>query len=93
MSWLRPVSSNNRAATWACRSSSGSPASVGCISGTDPALIDIADRGGQEAGAGINDYINEHRLKLQLDWIARMLHDFDTRQAAHVVHAQLDVTF
>ncbi len=63
------------------------------FAGTDPVLIDISDRAGQEAGAGINYYINGHKLKLQLDWIARMPHDFDFRRAAHVIHAQLDVTF
>lgn len=63
------------------------------FSGTDPRLIAEADALGQEVAAGLNYYINGHKLKLQSDWIARMPHDFAFKQAEHVVHAQVDVTF
>ena len=63
------------------------------FSGTDPRLIAEADALGQEVAAGLNYYINGHKLKLQGDWIARMPHDFAFKEAEHVVHAQVDVTF
>lgn len=72
---------------------------VGRLSGmydlgrTDPALVTELDQRGQEVGAGLNYYFNGHRMKLQTDWIALMPHDFAFREAAHVVHLQLDVTF
>jgi hypothetical protein len=62
-------------------------------SGTDPRWIAEVDTRGQEVGAGLNYYFNDHRLKLQADWIARMPHDFDFDRAEQVVHVQLDVTF
>lgn len=72
---------------------------VGRLSGlyalgrTDPALVSELDRRGQEVGAGLNYYFNGHRLKLQTDWIALMPHGFRFREAVHVVHVLLDVTF
>jgi hypothetical protein len=63
------------------------------FSGTDPKLVTEVENFGQELGAGLNYYFNEHRMKLQGDWIARMPYDFDFSVADHVLHAQFDVTF
>jgi hypothetical protein len=63
------------------------------LPGTDPRLITEVDGRGQEVGAGLNYYFNNHWLKLQGDWIARMPHDLDFGRADHVVHVQLDATF
>jgi Phosphate-selective porin O and P len=61
--------------------------------GTDLALVkDISGRP-YEMGAGINYYFNEHRFKLQADWIARTSFDFDFAKANQVVHLQADATF
>ena len=60
---------------------------------SDPRLIAEVEALGQELGGGVNYYFNGHWLKLQVDWIARMPRDFDLARAAHVAHAQLDVTF
>lgn len=62
------------------------------LPGTDPRLRAETASHGQEVGAGLNYYFNEHKLKLQADWIARMPHDFHFDAADHVVHLQLDVT-
>jgi len=61
--------------------------------GTDPALIKDASTRPNEIGAGVNYYLNGHRLKLQADWIARTSSDFDFSKANHVVHVQADATF
>lgn len=61
--------------------------------GTDPRLITELDTRGQELGAGVNYYLNDHRLKVQADWIARMPPDFDFSRADHLVHILLDATF
>jgi len=72
---------------------------VGRLSGlyalddTDPELVSEADDYGQEIAAGLNYYLNGHKFKFQVDWIARVPHDFDFSVANHVIHAQLDVTF
>lgn len=61
--------------------------------GTDPRFVTEVENFGQEVGAGVNYYINDHRMKLQADWIARMPYNFDFSGADHMLHAQLDVTF
>ncbi|HXS15591.1 MAG TPA: hypothetical protein VN764_00295, partial [Polyangiaceae bacterium] len=61
--------------------------------GTDPKFVTEVENFGQEIGAGVNYYINEHRMKLQADWIARTPYNFDFSGADHLLHAQLDVTF
>jgi len=72
---------------------------VGRLSGlyaippTDPTLVDEVRRGAHEVGLGANYYVHHHRLKLQVDWIARLPLDVDVSRASHAIHAQLDVTF
>jgi len=61
--------------------------------GTDPKYVTETEQFGQEVGGGLNYYFNDHRLKLQADWIARMPYNFDMSGADHVVHAQVDATF
>lgn len=61
--------------------------------GTDPVFIDETTRFGRELGAGLNYYFNQHKFKLQGDWIARMPKDFEFDAAAHAFHVQLDATF
>ncbi|HRI70381.1 MAG TPA: hypothetical protein PK156_39385, partial [Polyangium sp.] len=61
--------------------------------GTDPALVKEVKARPYEVGAGINYYFNDHRLKLQADWISRAPDDFDFEKANHVVHVQVDATF
>jgi len=63
------------------------------IGETDPALRREAENRGQEIVAGLNYYVNGHKFKIQLDWLARTNRDFELRDADHVFHAQLDVTF
>jgi hypothetical protein len=55
---------------------------------TDPRLLDA-----DELGAGLNYYVNGHQFKIQTDWIAKVPAQDDFKDAAHVVHAQLDATF
>jgi hypothetical protein len=66
---------------------------LSALRGTDPALAAEVARRGQELGAGLNYYFDDHRMKLQLDWIALMPHGFIFDRADHVAHLQLDVTF
>jgi hypothetical protein len=61
--------------------------------GTDPTFVADTERHGQEVGAGLNYYLNDHQAKVQADWIARMPHDFNFQEADHALHLQLDVTF
>jgi hypothetical protein len=56
--------------------------------GTDPRLVDA-----DEFGAGLNYYINGHQFKIQADWIAKVPTELDFKDAAHVAHLQLDMTF
>jgi hypothetical protein len=63
------------------------------LGATDPRFVTETNTKGQEVAAGINYYLNGHRLKLQTDWIARMPRDFDFSWADHLVHVQLDATF
>ncbi|HEU5073712.1 MAG TPA: porin [Polyangiaceae bacterium] len=60
---------------------------------TDPALVSEVDARGDELGAGLNYYINGHKLKVQADWIARMPTGFELKEADHVTHLLLDATF
>ncbi len=60
---------------------------------TDPAYITEANTRGYEVAAGANYYFNGHRMKLQIDWIARVSSAYDFTRADHVLHAQLDTTF
>lgn len=60
--------------------------------GTDPQWLKEVRSRGQEVGLGLNYYFDQHRLKLQGDWIARMPRDLDLERADHVFHVQLDVT-
>jgi hypothetical protein len=63
------------------------------FTGTDPAFIaDVGDRG-QEVAAGLNYYLNAHRMKVQTTWLARMPHDFDFTVADHTIAVLFDVTF
>lgn len=71
----------------------GRLARLTAASGTDPAFVTEADDRGQELGAGINYYLNGHRLKLQTTWIARTNPDFDFGEASHGFSTQLDATF
>jgi len=61
-------------------------------SGTDPAFAREVDRFGREVAAGVNYYVNGHKLKLQADVISRMSEDFEIAAGQHAVHLQLDVT-
>ena len=63
------------------------------FAGTDPTLVTEVEDYGQELGAGLNYYLNGHRMKVQTDWIARMPYNFNMQAADQVVRAQLDVTF
>lgn len=60
---------------------------------TDPALVSEVHARGDELGAGLNYYINGHKLKVQADWIARMPTGFELKEADHVTHLLLDATF
>lgn len=60
---------------------------------TDPALIKDVSARPYEVGAGINYYVNSHRLKVQADWIARVPDHFEFAKANHVVHVLADATF
>jgi hypothetical protein len=62
------------------------------LSGTAPAYISEVDTRGLEIAAGANYYFNDHKLKLQADWIARMPPGAEFGRADHVVHLQLDIT-
>ncbi len=61
-------------------------------SGTAPAFISEVETRGLELAAGANYYFNDHKLKLQADWVARMPPGAEFGRADHVVHLQLDVT-
>lgn len=61
--------------------------------GTDPKLVSEVESRGQEVGAGMNYYFNNHQLKLQADWIGGMPYSFDVGKAEHAVQVQLDATF
>jgi hypothetical protein len=63
------------------------------LGSTDPAYYADLRARGQEIAAGLNYYINGHRMKLQTDWIALMPRNFAFDRAEHIVHLQLDVTF
>lgn len=58
---------------------------------TDPALVSELNTRGQEIAGGINYYLNNHRFKLQADWIARLTPDFERPE--HNIHVQFDATF
>ena len=59
-------------------------------SGTDPKLVELAARQGQQVAAGANLYLNGHALKLQADWV----HRFGAAGAGeHLVRTQLDLSF
>jgi hypothetical protein len=60
---------------------------------TDPTLTFDLEAHGQEVGSGINYYFEQHRMKLQAGWIARMPYDFAIREASHGVSVLFDVTF
>jgi hypothetical protein len=62
------------------------------LSGTAPAYISEVDTRGLEMAMGANYYFNDHKLKLQADWIARMPPGAEFDRADHVVHLQLDIT-
>lgn len=68
-------------------------ARLAAASGTDPTLVAEADSRGHELGAGVNYYLNGHKLKLQTGWLARTSSDFDLGDASHAVTTQLDATF
>ena len=59
--------------------------------GTDPALVQLVADQGNQVGAGANLYLNEHALKLQVDY-ARFFGD-DSPRARDLVRLQLDATF
>lgn len=59
--------------------------------GTDPALVELVASQGNQVGAGVNLYLNEHALKLQADY-ARFFGD-DSPRARDLVRLQLDATF
>lgn len=61
--------------------------------GTDPRLVTEVEQRGQEVAGGLNYYFNDHRMKLQADWIGLMPGNFDLQRAQHVAHLQFDVTF
>lgn len=63
------------------------------LAGTDPMFAADLPRRGQEIAAGVNYYFNNHRMKLQADWIARTARRADLSPADHVFHVQLDATF
>lgn len=71
----------------------GRLARFSAASGTDPAFVTEAADRGQEVGAGLNYYLNGHRLKLQATWIARTSPDFDFGEATHGFSTLLDATF
>jgi len=62
------------------------------LSGTAPALTSEVQVRGLEIAAGANYYFNDHKLKLQAGWVARMPPGAEFGRADHVVHLQLDIT-
>lgn len=56
---------------------------------TDPALQRTAQEQGNEAGVGVNYYLNGHLLKLQADYTIR----FGTVAPVHLARAQVDASF
>lgn len=62
------------------------------LSGTAPAFVTEVDTRGLELAMGANYYFNDHKLKLQADWVARMPPGVEFGRADHVVHLQLDIT-
>lgn len=63
------------------------------IGDTDPKLVADLEARGNEVGAGLNVYLNGHRMKLQAGWTALLPRDFDFDRAEHSVVAQVDATF
>lgn len=63
------------------------------LGATDPAFVAELAARGQELGAGLNYYVNGHRLKVQADWIALAPPELDLGEAQHVAHLLLDATF
>lgn len=61
--------------------------------GTDPRLVSEVEDFGQEIAAGVNYYLNGHRLKFQAGWVARTPSDFDFSVADHLAHVVFDATF
>jgi phosphate-selective porin OprO and OprP len=61
--------------------------------GTDPLLLAEEKSRGEELVAGVNYYLNGHRLKIQANWIARMPVGLELQRADHLAHVQLDATF
>jgi hypothetical protein len=59
------------------------------IEETDPALVELAETQGREAGGGLNYYFNGHFFKLQTDYAAR----FGEGPTSHFWRLQLDATF
>lgn len=58
---------------------------------TDPALVQLAQQQGQEAGAGLNYYLNGHLFKFQADYTLRF--GQEPSPPTHLVRLQLDTTF
>jgi hypothetical protein len=63
------------------------------VGNSDPKLAAEVAQRGEEVGAGLNYYINGHKLKVQADWIARMPSTFVISDASHIMHLLLDATF
>lgn len=59
--------------------------------GTDPQLVQLAERSGRQVGGGVNYYVNEHRFKFQGDYF--YIFNRLTDQPLHAVRVQLDATF
>lgn len=59
----------------------------------DPAFINEAHKRGNEVGAGLNYYFNNHRFKAQASWFARTDSRLKLDAADHLMAAQLDATF
>lgn len=62
-------------------------------SGTDPAFVKEVATKGEELGAGVNYYLNGHKLKLQTGWIGRMPAGLKLSQADHLASFLIDGTF
>jgi hypothetical protein len=61
--------------------------------GTDPRFVTEVSTRGQETAAGVNYYLNDHRLKIQAGWVGRTPTDFDFSRAEHVASVLVDATF
>ena len=59
--------------------------------GTDPTFVEEVKTRGKEAGAGLNCYLNQHRMKVQTSLIGRFSEAWEAD--TYVLATQLDTSF